>query len=307
MTHPLPIIDGCLYLDNSQLEHFQTCCRQWEYAHVHKRVASESAAQRFGKAVHKALEYRYNEPGFTVEIDSGTMIQHGLDYLASNPCPTEEWRNGDQLTGLLQLYNKTYNTENFHIVKLGDRKFVEKPFDVPLAVFNYKGEKITVIYTGRIDLAVEKDGKLWVVDHKTSSMGGPSTSDTYYMSSQFLGYMWACYHKLKAQPYGYCVNTLISRKPTEKGTGKRFELTRDWYQKDWPLVQEWFQNTLQLIDEVFFHASKDHYPMKKVWCVGKFGKCQFYDVCSLPTPESRTLMLSSTMYKDNDWSPLKED
>ncbi len=238
------------------------------------------------------------------------MLQAGVDYLMANPCPSEDWRNIDQLTGLIAAYNKQFPDDNFSIAKLDGTYFVEQPFGIPLASFKYHPPgaepQTVVIYSGRIDLAIRKDGALWAADHKTTSIMGDQYMDGLSMSSQFLGYMWALSHKLKERPAGYMVNVLGSRKPTEKGTGKRFEIARDYFFKDWSLVEEWFSNTVALLQEVFFHANQGYYPMKKLWCVGKFGKCQYFDVCSLPASARQTL-LQSGMYKDNTWSPFNED
>jgi hypothetical protein len=344
----LPIIDGCLYIDNSQLENFQTCSRQWQYGYVERRILDKSSATRFGSAIHKALEWRYLKPDFHAVIDGPDMEAVGLKYLADNPDLNEEWRNAEQLQIVLREYNKTYPYETFrihehpkkltlaerwthvagdqtgfsrdlsatsqhHILDLArvprqaDKPFVERPFAIPLAVFAYRGTPVTVIYTGRIDLVTWDGPHLWIWDHKTTSIMGEAYFDGLRMSAQFLGYMWAANQLFKTKPTGYNVNILGSRAPTAKGTGKRVELARLPVYKDWSLVDEWLTNTIQLLEEVFFHANKGNFPLKKVWCVGKFGKCQYYDVCSLPTPEARRAMISSGLYKNNEWSPLNED
>lgn len=58
---PLPLIDGCLFIDNSHwVEPMMTCNRLHEYESLWQRVSSaEKSALNFGTAQHMAREYRY--------------------------------------------------------------------------------------------------------------------------------------------------------------------------------------------------------------------------------------------------------
>lgn len=306
MTLPLPLIDNCLYIDNSQIEQFMTCPTAWYYTNVLKRTLNvDGLAVRFGSAVHKALETRYANPSFDVITDEASMIQAGMDYLTNHPVPDEGWRNGDMLLDVIVKYNKQYPFDDFTVVKDHTNKpFVERSFAIPLATYDYNGQTITVIYTGRLDLFIKQNDRLFVEDHKTSSILGPSYFDDMNVGPAFPGYMWAVNKLTGEYPIGYIVNVLGCRQPTK--TGKSVEFIRQTFFKPWTYIEEWKSNLLLLIDELLFHAKRGQFPLKRKWCVGKFGKCPFYDVDSLP-PTDRPGTLSSGMFKEYTWSPLNKD
>jgi hypothetical protein len=70
-------------------------------------------------------------------------------------------------------------------------------------------------------------------------------------------------------------------------------------------LDEWERNTIVIIEEMLWHYSRGYFPQKRKWCVGKYGRCQFYDVCSLPA-QQRPLMLQSNMFIEDTWTPLNK-
>jgi predicted RecB family nuclease len=49
---------------------------------------------------------------------------------------------------------------------------------------------------------------------------------------------------------------------------------------------------------------RQYAPKQTAWCVGKFGTCQFHQVCQQPSKEQRDILLHSGEYEENVWSPL---
>lgn len=331
---PLPLQHGALFFDNSFLESFQGCDRQTLYKQLRRRhLAAARPALNFGTAIHRALDLRYSRFGSDLpsnpldlssyKDDRASML---LEYFSKNPNPEDDFRNVNWAVEVLQQYDERYNLEPFTLVLRDGKPVVEQAFAIPFALYNRLShillpweqswvlealtdeEHIPIIFTGRIDLPVEWSGDRFIMDHKTTSILGESFWDQYRMSAQPVGYCWAWHKATGEMPKGFAINAIRVRPLPGKPVGgpskwweESFQRNRE-YIFDRHLV-EWHSNTLSQLDQFFYNVRKDVWPMKRLWCVGKFGKCQFYDVC-ISAPEDREVLLGSDNYLDYEWSPL---
>lgn len=365
---PLPLIDGCLFVDNSMLELFTTCPRALEYNKLHKRVLSaESPSLNFGSAIHLALELRYKLYGNgPVDMEYDVKVTELLtEHFELHPCPMEDYRNLNWALSLIKRYNNKYQQEEFDLLQYenpipcvhcndsgkiqfrsdveqnaqrdcyfcaGEGKtklMVELPF--ALKLFDYQwdgndntllpgtqGNSIPIYYSGRIDLPNLKGDQLYVSDHKTTSMLGSTFFDAAKMSAQQKGYCYA-FHALTGKlPRGYEINAIRTKEPPKwvvdpdaippKGQKRdnwwSESIQRERYVLAEGELEEWKTNTIALIEEFFWHYSKGLFPKKTAWCIGKFGKCPYFEVCSLYPASDREVILQSGLYMDNNWSPL---
>lgn len=170
---------------------------------------------------------------------------------------------------------------------------------------------VHIEWTGIIDMLAEINGDLYVVDHKTTSIISQDFFDGFEIAMQPTGYFAAMRAAFPGLPIkGFMANVLACRKPvaaiTKSGkpsTSKPFEAFRRQYQySDWH-VNEFKQDALALVEELFANVTNKFFPKKTQWCVGKYGKCPYFDVCSLP-PQSRMDMLMSDQYINNTWKPV---
>ncbi len=307
---PLPLIDGSLFIDNSSLETLQTCPRAFEYSKIEKRVINKPApALSFGSAIHNALELRYKTyqnrtPDVALFEAQSAALQA---YFAANPTEDDEPRNLNWAIELIKKYNEVYHTEPFNVLVDKDKNTLcELSFAIPL--YTHHTLRIPVIYTGRIDLPVMWDNGIWIIDHKTASRLGQQYFDEKQMSAQQIGYCWA-YEQLTGQPCaGFCINALrtttIPARPKSVQEWWAETLQRQRYHVTREQIIEWKRNVIALVEEAFYHHTNSFFPQKTVWCCGKYGKCQYFGVCSYPV-DKRAIILSSTEYADNIWSPLK--
>lgn len=365
---PLPLIDGCLFIDNSGwIESMSTCHRLLEYKQLFKRISSaEKPALNFGSAVHSALEYRYVkaqnqrvEPWIDDEVNDvlkGEFDQH--------PVPEGDWRTLNWAVEVFRRYNQRYSIEEFNLLKYntpiecpkcegkghtstltpdgghvvpckwcnetGKRELmVEMSYALPL--FTWSGfldsdgidqdfkVTIPVFYTGRIDLPLSLDSKIFILDHKTTSLLGPMFFDRMRMSAQQRGYCWAFEQLTGQKVSGYIVNAVRTKEPpqyvtnnTVTKTGKK-QSSESWWEESLQRerfyltsndLSEWKSNAIAKVEEFFWHYQRGYMPMNTENCT-KWGRCPYYDVCSL-AGEDRGVMLSSGLYTTNVWSPLKE-
>lgn len=312
-----------MFIDNSSMEYLVTCARSAEYALIRKRrLASQSSALFFGGAIHAALEYRYRNAGKLnpSEIQPGQMALLEILF-AEAPHSFSDHRTLSFAMDLIAGYNQKYSREEFRLMQTEKGPIVEQAFAIELFRLNVplwlrpddildKDGKVSipkgvlvVIYTGRVDLLVEWDG-VYVIDHKTSLIMGTGFFEEQAVSPQHKGYVWAVYKAYGIMPQGYCVNAICTRemsKSRPKVDDKDFIRAKTFVTKD--LLEEWEYNLKQLITEYLWKYIRGYLPMEQKWCVHKYGRCQFYEVCSM-IPSNRLEMLASGLYADNTWSPL---
>jgi len=314
---PLPLVDGCLLIDNSTLETLTTCPRAMEYGKLYKRIfAGDKPSLTFGSAVHNALEYRYKTCKNKAPDEVQWQAQADVieKYFLTNPAVEDDYRTSSWAIDLMKKYNQIYNVEPFNVLvdakgeTLCELSFSLPLFDYPLDRMGIKS--VPVIYIGRIDLPVQWDGSIWILDHKTTSMLGAQYFEAATMSSQQLGYVWAFQELTKQKCQGFIINAIRVKQPPAKPKDGLDAWWRESFQRQRYHVQpeqlvEWKANTIALVREFFYHYEQQYFPQKTSWCIGKYGKCQYFDVCTLPQGNRET-MLRSTLFQDNIWSPLKQ-
>lgn len=331
----LPLTEGAFVVDNSLLEQLQTCPRLLEYQQIRRRTLSASRpALDFGSAGHLVLEHRYRHYG--TDLDPLTLIeceqgqaQVLADFYAAHPQPEDSFRNLNwAMEVFVKHYNERYPIEPFNLLAdANDKPMVELSFAIPFAFWDTEEEALVpsvgpsgldplpslvpILYSGKIDLPVLWDESVIIVDHKTTSVLGERFWDDLRVSPQQLGYCWAFWKLTGKMPLGFCVNAIrtspMPMKP-KNGIGawweESFSRMKEYINETH--LNEWHHNCFALIEEMFWHAGRDYFPMKKKWCVGKYGKCQFYEVCYTPLAQ-RDELLASSAFEDYTWSPLKKE
>lgn len=312
---PLPLVDNHLFIDNSFLDKWLCCPRASEYHNVRGRVLSSSRpALNYGGAIHEALATRYRLAPDLVDTATEAAMSNVLtEWFAAKPNPPDDYRQLELAQKTIQSYNSLYRCESFRLLTLDGKPAVELPFVFRLYTSHMLAETygpIQVLFCGKIDLLIEQDGVRWVVDHKTSSIFGDQHFRGLSVSPQMLGYVRGWQKTTGELVNGFIVNSIKVPKPTKKD-GIKIEPTTDYFNRMPKAVaeyelEEWEFNTIDLIEEFLWHYSRDYTPQKKAWCMGKYGPCEFFEICELARPADRLVMLQSDMYTDNVWSPLNE-
>lgn len=317
--YAIPLVDDTLFIDNSTLEVFTTCPRQAEYYVCQKKEkAGERSALKFGGIVHKILEARYAAPTGFVSIETEQkMVAVCESEFASYIPSLEDYRNYGTAVNLIKEYNSFYPSEPFKVLALDSKPLIEVPFACHLGTIEVNAEltvrqpdgfislryikDLPIMWQGRIDMIVEHEGRLYLVDHKTTSMMGPTYFREFELSSQFRGYTWAAQQLLGRPIAGAIINALGIRKPTK--TGKAIEFERKTITFTPEALSEWQADTLHIVTDFIEMTRRQHMPQHTKWCVGKYGMCQFFDVCTLPS-DQRQQLLSTGDYKAVTWNPL---
>lgn len=315
----IPLVNDCLFIDNSTLETFTTCPRQAQfYVCQKKEKVGNKSALKFGGIVHKILEARYFQPaGFVTEETERAMVSVCESEFDTYTAPVDDFRNYGTAINLIKEYNKFYPAEPFKVLTQAGKPLIEVPFACHLGTIEVNAElsvrnpdgtidlryipSLQIMWQGRIDMIVEHEGRLYLVDHKTTSMMGPTYFREFELSSQFHGYTWAAQQLLGRPIFGAIINALGVRKPTKTGTSLEFQRKTITITQE--ALYEWQADTLHIITDFVEMARREHMPKHTKWCVGKYGMCQFFDVCTLPA-DQRQQLLSTGDYKAVTWNPL---
>lgn len=314
-----------LQTDNSSLEVMMTCPRKYLFQVVFQRSTGPAAPLTYGSAIHHGLEVWYKRPHNIDIRDEAYWLKiceaatEAWDYTFD----PSEWRTLDRAIDTLSRYRAQYPHEPFEVLE------VEKPFSVPLGELEINAEldftwnqivdpltipndvdpkskikikKLIVFWTGKIDIVAEENSRLWIWDHKTSSVLGQSYFDQFELANQTLGYSWAA-NQIEPEPiFGFGLNVIISRKVTRTGVPNEFHRRKFPYPKH--RVDEFPHNTMSLVETLVSYLIKNDFPKQSSWCVSKYmQKCPFFEVCE-EAPENRGAILFSDRYVHNTWSPL---
>lgn len=309
-----------LCLDNTTLEKLLTCPRAFEFYAVYGRDSGQRDALNYGSALHTALEIFYK----------GGSLEDMQDSVAASfrerPSSPDSWRNFDHALEAVQKYHSWRQQLLMlpwtPIVHEG-RQMVETPFKLELfkmerdtgSWFEYPKQllvdseskhqvafdSITVYWTGKIDLIINHQDSPWPVDHKTTSIEGPTFWEAFKMSPQMLGYCWATQKILGREVPGVIIDALIGRPKTRTGISHTNQFQEFPYTQE--KIQEWEHDTITHIKRIFGYLFDGYFPKSPVWCTNKYGKCPYFDVCTM-SKKAQPQLLMSGQYAERTWNPL---
>ena len=275
-------------------------------------LSASRAGRNFGSCLHVGWKERYTMCGpYTPNAEQTSRINDAMRvYMETNPPPTDDFRDYAHAEKMMAAYTDHWGNEPFKLLSLPDGSlFVEKSFAFELGTV----QNTPIIYTGRIDLAIENNDGLWNLDHKTTFQYGTAFDDEMAIDGGQIGYVWATRKMLGVRTNGYIINAVHVRRPTkagkyiENGTpGAPIDATdfkRMPFYVDSATVDEWRTDVLNLITDLFFNHDRGFYPKSRKACVGKYGRCDFYECCNAPM-ERRQSILDSSLFVTNEWSPL---
>lgn len=329
-----PLVDGVLYIDNSSMELFTTCPRQAYYYIIRRlELNKDKIALDFGNAFHCVLEYLYKKYGnsYRSQADNQDVINFAVSTISSLPVdpnelqdfhaarqlrtvqgllnppilitPQDDYRTVSYLVSGVEKYLRDHPAEVWSIATLPNgAPAVEVPFAMPIGTIDTASwGKVTIIWTGKIDLVYRSNGTLGLLDHKTTSMMGPQFFTEFEFAHQMYGYNAAVEHIFNEPCTAITINGLGCRKPSRTGT--QFEFNRHTIPISRPLLDEWHTDSLALVSDFLAHCERGYFPKATKWCVGKYGACQYRAVCSM-APQHRELALSTSEFRPVTWSPL---
>lgn len=322
---PLPDNDYLLVLDNSSLEKHVTCPRSAEWYLVQGREAhARNAALVFGGALHEGLEVLHL--GGPDDAQDAAVRR----FFNENPAPPDEYRTLPTALEVLKHYRTECRVrEDYRWEILSDDKglIVERAFELPLGTIPVNAtiqlpeweaprpvRNIIVAWSGRLDILTRVSGVGYVTDNKTTSIGDEKFIQDFQLANQTRGYTWAA-RKLWPEHavQGFCLNAIWLKKPT--GTGPLNEkgprggepalrFFRSYFTYSDDMIAQWEFNVLCVVSDFVHNLVRNYHPTHEKWCFGKYGRCQYHDVCCIQDPPTRLRYLKSEAFKDVTWDPV---
>lgn len=293
--------------DNQMHSDYTYCPRLYAVRHVRgftrRRIGTiggGSNATSYGALLHEGLDEYYKtlqanreDPrALAMALYTATEKIKQLEKDGLWTDPVDDFRTSGRCIHDLMEYAKEYGTDK-ELKILG----TETSFDL----MDDEGFR----YGGRIDLPVEYHSAIWNMDHKTTTRFGGYYFDNYKLSPQMLGYTWAT-GKLHGKPArGVIINCIVLHK------GKTEFHRRPMLYSEGHLNQ-WKQRTIARLWEIAARLEKDPQGLKafdvSVWtpnfenCIGKYGPCSMFNVCSMNPQNYETKLNMDYEYKPWDFT-----
>lgn len=327
-----------LVLDNSTVSCFRDCRRRALYRYVKDwtKDGPEPASLAFGRGWHNGLDALY-KLYYTTRDETSKLFKAEwpkikasdafLETIADTAYKAflEEWTDAgypetpsfedletDPKRTPIRAKNMfiQYYLDMMHIMDGWSLIASETPFIVPLDDTETK-----YWYGGRTDKIIASEEGLWLVEHKTSSLYSKSSgfqsafSDSFSPNSQIEGYMFAL-HWLKARGeiksdlpiVGVIVDAALVHKT-------QFYFKRIPIYYDERLVTQWYEEVIQYVHEFDQTLENGKWSRNTDSCQGKYGCCQFVDVCRM-YPDHNPLLANNQPpqgFTERAWTPYIEE
>lgn len=300
------------FYDNTMLSSYKDCPRKYFLRHVlNWRAQGISDPLVFGLSWHSAMDVVWAQAKTHPRKD----IAHNA--LAAFRLTWEEQGMPGDLTleDIDRLSPRTPSIAAEMLVSYIDKRWGilqesvlvagEQPFAVPLP-----GTEDTW-YVGRLDKTLDHEGRLLVVEHKTTTEykkdGGfkPSWVESWYSDSQVKGYQFGGGLFFPGLTQVWVDGALV-----HKIVHDAFRFVPVAHQ--FPLLQEWVDDTRQWVARVEHDTAKYNaqgklgngvFPKSENSCHGKYGPCPFLDICRT-TPDPSQLDGPPGHYIEDRWEPF---
>jgi hypothetical protein len=265
-----------------------------------------TGALGFGSALHVGMAawYRSGDPGEAL---------NAINQAWPDSMPIDDWRTKEKCLVTMAEYIKQYPSETFKIVGAPDNPVIEVPFTLDFgmylpcthcslrrpddeldAVCHFCGlPKEPLEYGGIYDMLVDFGGQLFVVDHKSTSVLGPSYFNQFNPNNQMTGYIWAASQLSGAKVTGAIINAIGVMK-----TGKtKFE--REITSRSPEAIEEWKRNVYVEACNIKEHERLGFFPMRTQACT-MYGLCEYHGVHTLQHAAERVKRLEAD-YVREEW------
>lgn len=186
--------------------------------------------------------------------------------------------------------------------------------------YSHRVSRIHLAWSGRIDLIARINGLPHIVDHKTSSIDETKHTEGFPLASQVIGYIFA-YREMASRGLlpdfnisHFCLNAINLKRPLVKaplsmiergprGGDPQLSFYRAYFQYSEDRISRWLNDTKLLIEDFLHSVSRAHFPLNDRACFDKYGRCPYWDACTIDKEEIGDKFLMSEAYKEVTWNP----
>lgn len=292
------------FFDNTALSSYKDCPRKYYLRHVLDwRSEGTSLPLVFGLAWHSAMDAVWR---MAKKVPKEELPSYGLAAFL------ETWEGQGHPAELTLEQIESYSPRTpsvAHEMLVGyvnarhgmmqsvELLSLEQPFAVPLPQLD------NVWYVGRLDKVVQATGQLLVLEHKTTTEykkdGGFRSTyvEGWYSDSQCKGYQYGGALFFPGLKQVWVDAALVHAK-----VHNAFRFIPIEHQM--PLLQEWITDTKDWIARIHADTARGYFPKNENSCVGKFGACQFLDICRT-TSDPERLSTPPAGYVKEKWQPFE--
>ena len=311
--------------DNSMIADFTTCPRHAYYTYdlgltpTSAEYAVSTVAADAGTIWHKLMETLYEVPltreNFSLrhQIAVETMMKYTSEHYPKHPRMESEddKRSIEHILATFDMYGDHYfdvessldpSRDHFNRAAL---ECVRDAQGKPLTEVNFAIELTPdIVYAGRIDMIARHQGKLFILDFKTSAMNSKARAIREELSHQFYGYILGAQtvvsQFLKEEIQGVIVDSITWNKIIKPERDFR----RNFIQHSQDALADWFDQVIWKINNIKQFRKTRMFPQNTQHCDRFMRACEFAMMCKTNKPAIIKGFIESS-HKQRFWSPVK--
>jgi hypothetical protein len=296
-----------LKIDNFALTMHQTCPAKYDLRMNEGWTSRRrSGALGFGSCLHEGLAAWYRTH------DLGQAL-YAINDKWPESMPIDDFRTKEKCVSTMIEYVKQYPSETWTVVGAPENPVIEVPFTLDTGMylpcaecqivedtpeFRYEAvctncghDREHIEYGGIYDMLIEFGVKLFVVDHKTTSVMGSGYFRQFKPNNQMTGYIWAA-SKLSGEPVS---GALINAVGIYKAGKTKFE--REITSRSPIAIDSWMQDVYTECCNIQYHNIHGHWPKRTNACT-LYGLCEYHSVHELDHPTEQAKMLEMSYVRD---------
>lgn len=299
-------------VDNFALSTHQTCPAKYDLR-IRQGYTTRyrSGALGFGGALHAGLAEWYKGKGI------GAALQAIHEVWPDN-LPIDDYRTKEKCLNTMVEYSKNYPMETFKVIGMPDNPVVEVAFTIETGMYlpcdecwlldsepfeplceNCQKPKEPIEYGGIFDTLVEFSGQVFILEHKSTSVLGPSYFNQFKPNNQVTGYIWGASEMSGTKVNGAIINAIGIYK-----AGKtKFE--RHITTRNATAIEEWKRDVYAECLAIKSNERREHFSKRTSACT-LYGLCEFHSIHTLDHETERRKRLE-TDYVVDKWDYEKRD
>ena len=283
-------------IDNTARLEYAACPTKFYYSNVYGiKPSGKNIHTLFGGALADGL-CAYRTSVYRDGLDHETALRDGWQAIVEHWGGEEDPAYGNKtLTNCLiclEDYMTSFEESPLVPAWVNGQPATEMSFCVPVPGTQHPETGNPILFTGRFDMLAEYNGALYVLDDKTTSQLGNQWMQQWRLSSQLIGYTWAC------QQYGLKPSGAVVRGASPQAKGNKFLECFNMYSQ-W-LVDRWARQFVRDINNMIEDYQNGVWSMNFGGACTEYGGCKFLDICTSRKPER----VIEFQYEKDTWSPL---
>jgi hypothetical protein len=290
------------YLDSTMISAYKSCPYKFflEYVlnlkpkelSVHLHAGASFAAGL--EAARNAFYVQGKDASESEAIGLGALLQ----AYGAFECPPDSAKSAARMAGAMEFYFDNYPLGADGAVPItlpGGKRGIEVSFAEPLPI-QHPVTGNPLLYCGRLDMAANFAGGLFVEDDKTTSQLGATWSKQWDLRSQFTGYCWGMWKAAGIRPNGVLVRGVSILKT-------RYDTQQAITYRDERQIEEWYNVMLDCVRDMLRDWERRWWRKDLDHACTEYGGCPFRNPCMSPDPAPWL----EQYFEPRLWNPLTRE